>query len=196
MMARIPGLFVPLDVNYPRDRAIRQAGPEAELVFIRALVFTKGSKTDGFLADFDLEAATVGIPPRWVNKGVTALVRVGLWTAAEDGWQVRSWAKWNSTQEQIAEDQEAKREGGAKGNHKKWHVDRGVVNPKCSLCVPDRSSDRTSESDSDHYRIAEIEREVERDRRPETEDSLSSRPGLSVVSTSSSSSPTYRESGR
>lgn len=195
-MARIPGLFVPLDVNYPRDRAIRQAGPEAELVFIRALVFTKGSKTDGFLADFDLDAAMVGLKPAWVKKGVDALVKVGLWNAVDDGWQVRSWEKWNSTQEQIAEDQEAKREGGKQGNHKKWHVDREIINPKCDLCVPDRTSDRTSDSDSDHYRIAEIEIEVERDRRPETVERSSARPGLSVVSTSSSSSPTYRESGR
>lgn len=192
-MARIPGLFVPLDVNYPRDRAIRRAGPEAELVFIRGLVFTKGTKTDGFLADFDLDAAMVGLKPTWVKKGVDALVKVGLWTIVEDGWQVRSWEKWNPTQEQIAEDQEAKREGAAKGNHKKWHVDRGIINPKCALCVPDRTSDRYSDSDSDHYRIAEIEREVEGEIDREIS---SSHPGLSGGSTSSSSSPTYRESGR
>lgn len=195
-MARIPGLFVPLDVNYPRDRAIRRAGPEAELVFIRGLVFTKGTKTDGFLADFDLDAAMVGLKPAWVKKGVDALVKVGLWTVVDDGWQVRSWAKWNSTQEQIAEDQEAKREGGKQGNHKRWHVEKNKVDPKCDLCVTDRTTDRYSDSDSDRTRVAEIEVEVERDRRQETEERPSGRPGLSVVSTSSSSRPSNARAGR
>lgn len=195
-MARIPGLFVPLDVNYPRDRAIRRAGPEAELVFIRGLVFTKGTKTDGFLADFDLDAAMVGLKPAWVKKGVDALVKVGLWTVVDDGWQVRSWAKWNSTQEQIAKDQEAKREGGKQGNHKRWHIEKNKIDPKCDLCVTDRTTDRSSDSDSDRTRVAEIEVEVEGDRRQKTEERPSARPGLSVVSTSSSASPTYRESGR
>lgn len=185
-MTRIPDMFVPLAVNYPRDRAIRRAGPEAELVFIRALVFLKGTKTDGFLADFDLDAAMVGIKPAWVTRAVAALVKAELWTVVEDGWQVRSWAKWNATQTEIAEDREAKREGGTKGNHKKWHVDRGIVNPKCSLCVPDRSSDRYSESDSDRYRIAEIEREVEGEIEREAS---SSHPGLSGGSAKRQSSP-------
>lgn len=185
-MARIPGVFVPLDVNYPRDRAIRRAGAEAELVFIRGLVFTKSTKTDGFLADFDLDAAMVGLKPAWVQKGVAALVKADLWTVVEDGWQVRSWAKWNSTQEQIAEDQEAKREGGKQGNHKRWHVDKGKVDPKCPLCVPDRTTDRYSDSDSDHYRVAEIERELEREREGEIP---SSHPGLSGGTAKRQSSP-------
>lgn len=193
-MARIPDVFVPLAVNYPRDRAIRRAGPEAELVFIRGLVFTKGAKTDGFLADFDLDAAMVGIRPAWVQKGVEALVRVGLWNVVDDGWQVRSWVKWNSTQEQIAEDQQAKRDGGKQGNHKRWHVDKGKIDPKCPLCVPDRTTDRYSDSDSDRYRVAEKEGEVEGE---EEREIPSSRHGPSRDgSPSSSSSPRQRESAR
>lgn len=165
-MARIPGQFVPLDVNYPRDRAIRRAGQDAELLFIRSIVFAKGSGTDGFIGDYDLDAVAVGL--RGVTKSVAALVRVGLWEVVEDGWQVRSFGKWNMTTDEISEVKTAKKKGGISGNHQRWHVEKGVFNEDCPLCVEDRSTDRITdrscESDSDQTRIAEIEREVEGER--------------------------------
>lgn len=198
-MARIPGIFVPLDVNYPRDRAIRRAGPDAELLFIRSLVYTKGASTDGYIADYDLDVVAVGL--RNVTKSVTALVAGGLWEPTTDGWQIRSWAKWNMTTDQITEVTEARSTGGGMGNHERWHVKRGIVSPDCSFCIPRRKSDRPtdrptdhgSDSDSDRSRIVEVERDLDRDLERERP---SSHPGLSVVSSSSSSSPTYRESGR
>ena len=197
-MARIPGIFVPLDVNYPRDRAIRRAGPDAELLFIRSLVYTKGASTDGYIADYDLDVVAVGL--RNVNKSVTALVAGGLWETTDGGWQIRSWAKWNMTSDQITEVTEARSTGGGMGNHERWHVKRGIVSDDCQFCTPrrstDRSTDRPTDSESDRSRIVEVDRDLDRDQRPDTEERPSARPGLSVVSTPSSSSPTYRESGR
>ncbi|OCI31065.1 hypothetical protein [Oerskovia enterophila] len=164
-MARIPGQFVPLDVNYPRDRAIRRAGPDAELLFIRALAFAKGSGTDGFIGDFDLDAVAVGL--RAVPKSVAALVRVGLWETVEDGWQIRSFGKWNMLSGEITEAKAARKTGGISGNHERWHVKKGRFSEDCPLCVEDRTTDRSidrsSDSPTDPSRIAEI------DKRQETE---------------------------
>lgn len=178
-MARIPGQFVPLDVNYPRDRAIRRAGPDAELLFIRGLAFAKGSKTDGFIADFDLDAVAVGL--RAVPRSVAALVRVGLWEEVEDGWRIRSFGKWNMLAGEITEAKEARKKGGISGNHQRWHVEKGVVNEDCPLCVEDRptdrSTDRSSDSPTDPSRIAEREKRQERETR-EGEGERSSHLGL------------------
>lgn len=167
-MARIPGQFVPLYVHYPRDRAIRSAGPDAELLFIRSLVFVKASGTDGFVAEFDLEVVSVGL--RGVKKSVAALIRVALWEEVDGGWMVRSFGKWNMSTEQQAEAKTARKNGGITGNHKRWHVAKGEFNKDCELCMTDRSTDRSTdpstESPSDRSVIAERrEREERGDKR-------------------------------
>ena len=53
MARKIPGEFVPLDLDMPRDIKIRKAGPDAELLYIRGLIYLKSAKYDGFVPDFD-----------------------------------------------------------------------------------------------------------------------------------------------
>ena len=60
MAKSTPSMFVPLDVNYMRDPRIRRAGPDAELLYLRALAYAKGGETDGFVHDFDLDAIATG----------------------------------------------------------------------------------------------------------------------------------------
>ena len=40
-MAKAPSVYVPLDVNYMRDPKIRRAGPDAELLYLRALAYAR-----------------------------------------------------------------------------------------------------------------------------------------------------------
>ena len=61
MAKSTPSMFVPLDVNYMRDPRIRRAGPDAELLYLRALAYAKGGETDGFVHDFDLDANASGL---------------------------------------------------------------------------------------------------------------------------------------
>jgi hypothetical protein len=155
--ARIPGEFVPLDVNYAHDRALRAAGPMAELLFIRGLAYAKRGRAGGLVPDYDLSVVGVGIPNP--GKHAAALVREGVWEEVEGGWQIRSWSRWNPRSEaQIAKRQS---KGGSLGNHNRWHVEKGGWSADCRFCPPigERSvSDRYTDSLS----IAEVEEEVEK----------------------------------
>lgn len=167
-MARIPGEFVPLDVNYSHDRAIRAAGPLGELLFIRSLAYSRRTRSFGHLPDYDLPVIGVGIPA--VAKHAAALVRHGLWDAEEGGWSIRSWEKWNPSATQAVRDKQST--GGALGNHRKWHTE-GKTSPECVYCtnasVTDRSTDRSTDSVGDRSRIAEVEREGEKRERLSSE---------------------------
>lgn len=170
--ARIPGEFVPLDVNYAHDRAIRQAGPMPELLFIRGMAYARRLRTDGVIPDYDLPIIGVGIPN--VTRHATTLVRVGLWLAADEGWLIRSFPKWNPITATERTGKQSK--GGALGNHNRWHRD-GRRSDDCDFCAPiaTRSvTDRPTES----LRIAEVEGEGEREgeRSPRMHGSSSSVP--------------------
>lgn len=138
-----PGVFVPLDVNYPRDLRIRRAGPDAELLWVRGNAHAKNAKTDGVIYDFDLSVVAVGLTR--VQQRVKALVREGLWIERDDGWEIRSWSKWNATNAELEELKEHKRDAGALGNHRRWHKDK--PDPSCRLCTPQngRRTDRTTD---------------------------------------------------
>lgn len=126
MARQTPGNYVPLDVNYARDIAVRKAGTNAELLYIRSLAYAKGARTSGFVSDFDLEVVAVGM--RAVKAAAETLVEVGLWVRVSDGWLIRSWERWNACDRIVSA-------GGKLGNHKRWHVDRGEVDPECEFCA-------------------------------------------------------------
>jgi hypothetical protein len=126
MARQTPGNYVPLDVNYARDVAIRKAGPNAELLYIRSLAYAKGSRTGGFVSDYDLDVVGIGL--RGIKLSAKRLVEVGLWERVEDGWMIRSWERWNASEKIVSA-------GGKLGNHKRWHADRGQFDPECEHCA-------------------------------------------------------------
>jgi len=142
-----PGNYVPLDVNFP-DRDIRRAGPDAEQLFVRALPFAKRTRSGGLIDPADLPEISLGL--RNVQKRIDALVREKLWIAIEDGWQIRSWDRWN-------DDGNGKTDSAKRANCKRWHFNRGIVDPACDYCSKlshgdthgDSPGDSRSESDSE-----------------------------------------------
>ena len=162
MGTKIPSEFVPLDVNYAHDRAIRVAGPLAEALFVRSIAYARKHRTNGLIPDYDLEVVGAGIPR--LPKQADALVGVRLWLVTSGGWRVRSWTKWNPVSE---EDRKAKQSrGGTLGNHNRWHIG-GVHSDDCEFCGPigtESVTDRLTESVDRSLRIAEVEREVEIER--------------------------------
>jgi len=146
-MARIPGEFVPLDVNYSHDRAIRQAGYQAEILFIRGLTYARKmyKVTNGLIPDYDLPSIAAGIPN--YKKHAATLVQERLWMTAKGGWHIRSFAKWNPEIDRAAQST-----GGALGNHNRWHVD-GKWSPDCVFCgaPPDDRDPIGSDSEGDRY---------------------------------------------
>lgn len=173
MASSIPGEFVPLDVNYSHDRAIREAGPLAELLFVRGMAYCRRVKSYGHVPEYDLPVVGVGIPNP--KKHARTLTKVGLWQGVDDGFVVRSWAKWNPSS--TKETREKQSTGGALGNHNRWHVN-GVTSEDCAHCpsVPDRYTDRSPDhspigmerSVSDRLAIAEVE--VDKDSSSEVAD--------------------------
>jgi hypothetical protein len=126
-----PSLFVPLDMNYMRDPAIRRAGPEAELLYVRALAFSKSGDTEGMIYDYDLPIVAVGL--KNIAARVASLVRERLWVAVEGGWYIRSWDRWNPSRAEREEERQKRVEGAIKTNHNRYH--KGEFNDDCPLCV-------------------------------------------------------------
>lgn len=94
------GAYVPLAAQYYMDDAILEAGPDAELLFVRCLSFLAAVPTDGFITERQLRSV-VGMGLRNMTKRVSSLQEVGLLEATEGGFVVRSWTKWNKTAEDI-----------------------------------------------------------------------------------------------
>ena len=147
MAEKIPGEFVPLDVNYSHDRSIRQAGAMAELLYIRGITYARRMYkiTSGLIPDYDLATVAVGISNP--KKHASALVREHLWISVKGGWRVRSFEKWNPEIDRAAQST-----GGALGNHNRWHAD-GKWSPDCAFCSgpPVDAPDLGEDSPTDRY---------------------------------------------
>lgn len=133
MARRIPGEFVPVSVGLPRDPAIRKAGPLAELLYIRGLIYSAQNSTDGTIPDFDLPVVAVGLPN--ARRLAAKLTAEGLWTVTGDGFSVTSWSKWNRSTKEREAAREAKVLGAQKTNHSRYH--EGKPDLECPFCQPD-----------------------------------------------------------
>lgn len=127
-------LYVPLDADYYYDPRMIDAGPMAELLYVRGLCFAKRTEKDGFIAESQLKAIATGIPkPRALAD---RLVANGAWEKVDDGWQISAWLKRNKSAAQIAHAKEAARLKSLLGNHERWHVKEGKFDPTCEMCNP------------------------------------------------------------
>lgn len=108
--ARTKGIYTPLAAQYYLDDAILEAGPDAELMWVRILSFLASVPTDGFITDRQIK--TVGFGLRGVPNRVQKLQEVGLLSAEPGGFAARSWLKWNKSVQEygrtLANDRERK----------------------------------------------------------------------------------------
>ena len=133
MPKQAPSIYVPLDVNYMRDPRIRRAGPDAELLYLRALAYAKGGETEGMVYDYDLEVIAVGL--KNVPARVAALIREKAWEEREGGWFICGWFNWNEPTDKLRDRKRRQAEGAAKTNHRK-HVEGGhPFVGSCGVCL-------------------------------------------------------------
>ena len=133
-MARTtPSVYVPLDANYMRDPRIRRAGPDAELLYIRALAYAKAGETDGFVHDYDLPVIAVGLAR--ATARVSALVREKAWEEREGGWFICGWFNWNESTRSLREKRERQAAGAAKTNHKRHQGNGAEFVRDCPVCL-------------------------------------------------------------
>lgn len=131
--ARTPSMYVPLDVNFMRDPRIRRAGPDAEILYVRALAYAKGGETEGMVYDYDLDVIAIGL--RNVPARVAALIREKAWEEREGGWFICGWFKWNEPVERLRSRKAKQAVGAAKTNHKK-HTENGhPFVGSCPVCL-------------------------------------------------------------
>jgi FtsZ-interacting cell division protein ZipA len=131
------------------------ATPPAALgLWVIAGAWSSANLTEGFVPD--------NVLPRLLPdaEGLAAsLCTSGLWRKRRSGYQFHDWTDFNPTREEALKLRAKNSSGGALGNHRRWHVDKGVHNPNCVFCEPvtsrkehrppdrppDRSTDRSSE---------------------------------------------------
>lgn len=123
--------FVPSDVNTAYDPSIIAAGPSAELLFRRANEHAKRLDRDGMILAAELPIIARGIPAP--TKQAAALVTHGLWEDVDGGWFIRSWFKWNMTQQQVAAQRRKKQDAALRSHHSRGlHDDEPDDN--CPIC--------------------------------------------------------------
>ena len=102
------GAYAPLGAQYYLDDAILEAGPEAELLWVRILSFLASVPTDGFITERQLK--TVGVNLRNVPRRVQSLTQSGLLVTQSGGYLARSWLKWNRSAAEVGRHLKADRE--------------------------------------------------------------------------------------
>jgi hypothetical protein len=96
------GRYAPLSSSYFTDPAVIAIGLQAEVVYVRSLAFAAGSGTDGFLHDAHVRLLCRGV--RGIRRTCEALTFYKLWVRDDPrgGYHIRSWHKWNPSEEDIA----------------------------------------------------------------------------------------------
>jgi hypothetical protein len=86
------------------------AGPMAELLAMRAVIYCAKHETDGHILEAQLPRLAVGIPS--VKRQVAALVSAGLWTVDESGagWWVHDFLDYHPSREMKEQEREEARE--------------------------------------------------------------------------------------
>ena len=150
---RSRGLWVKLSVDYLDDPKILRAGVECEVLFIRGMAYAKKSG-DGTIPEIALMRIGIALSDPYALA--ERLCEVGLWERDGDEYRIVGWGNWQTDQEAM----DRRAEGGALGNHRRWHTGRTV--PGCRYCDDDVIGERSVSDSVDRLPEKEIETEKER----------------------------------
>lgn len=169
-----------VDDQFGVSKKVTRISPKQRLAAVGlwelASNYSARESTDGVLDAAELESVLATRPL------VAELVRVELWHGPEHGCEhcvqppkggivIHDFLEYNPDASSVAAARESKSDGGRLGNHVRWHVQRGLTDPRCDLCaiaepiappigkgslrnppvpgpVPDPDKDRTDTPDS------------------------------------------------
>lgn len=122
-----------VDDKLHEHRKAHKAGPAAMGLWVLAGSWSSDNGEGGFVPERVLS--------RWATKREAArLVEVGLWAPhekeGERGWIFHEWDERNPDEGTVRAIQDAEKEGASLGNHRRWHVKRGVTSKDCPHCQP------------------------------------------------------------
>lgn len=128
-----------MDVGWWRHPNFVGLPPEALFVFSAIIGYSTEHATDGVVpANHEDLAAALGIRATVARKAVGPLLDRGCLQEKESSLVVPNWDEHNPTAEDIDAHAATRSQAAVAGNHRRWHVDRGVFVPdECDLCLRD-----------------------------------------------------------
>ncbi len=130
------------DDKYIFSPKIVAAGPWAELLDVRGIIYCAHGETDGLLSHADLELIGRGIPA--FKAKAKRLVEVGRWLERDGGYEIHSYLRYNPSHAKLEAEREAARNRMAKARNKVGSSDdvrpneRENVEPASVNPVPSR----------------------------------------------------------
>jgi hypothetical protein len=105
-----PDRWVRLSARYFLDERILRAGWESELLWLRALAWSRFVRSDGHVSAEHLPYLTIGLTSAG-EELAERLVDVELWERCDDGWRVppARWERWQQTEQEIDAARDASR---------------------------------------------------------------------------------------
>lgn len=129
-----------MDVGWHRHPKWAGVPVEALFVHTAAIGYCTEHNTDGVLpSDLEDLSLALGVRLSVVRKAVKALLAEPTgdhhrWVKVGDELVIVGYAEDNPVAVEVTEHSERQRSRGSFGNHKRWHVDRGKVEPGCPYC--------------------------------------------------------------
>jgi hypothetical protein len=136
------------DDQWPSLREVDGLSDTAFRLHVSAFFWCKINRTDGLITreDLGLVCARVRAPERFAAE----CVRRGAWHDARqecgsefclgyadaDGWITHDYLKDNPSRAELEAEEAGKSRGGKRGNHRRWHEDRGLTQEGCEFCFP------------------------------------------------------------
>ena len=133
-------MWFKVDDKLHDHRKARKAGKAAMGLWVLAGSWSMDNETDGFVP--------ADVLSRWGTiSDAKRLVEAGLWTRetfhGEPGFRFHDWGRFQPSAAVTAARRAKESEAAMRGNHNRWHVQRGITDPDCEYCyrVPDREPD-------------------------------------------------------
>ena len=117
-----------VDDNLAFHPKVLTAGNSAMGLWVRAGAWSSAQLTDG------------GIPAAMIvvfgakKADAERLVAAGLWERTDTGYRFHEWLERNPSSDEVKLGREAMATGSSIGNHRRWHVQRGITDIKCPHC--------------------------------------------------------------
>lgn len=161
-------VYVQLAVNFADNRKLRKLvrfGSEARGIrdlFVQMVCHCKANLTDGFVPAEQIGLLVYPDPESVGQRDAGRLAEVGLVTEVAGGFDVTGYLERNPSKADVLRRAEAKASGARMANHKRWHVEEGISDPRCPICrksdqttdqTTDRTSDQTSDQSPDSQRV-------------------------------------------
>lgn len=122
-----------VDDQFGTHRKTVEAGNAACGLWVRAGSWSSANGTDGKLTKAAINTLS------GTKAQVDRLVDVGFWVPNGRQMEFHDWFGFqpSALDTQLAKEKES--QSGAEGNHLRWHVRRGILNPECVLCHAEAS---------------------------------------------------------